>query len=421
MYKLNYNISLYLVVFFLFLCLKPIFAQTLSNFPYSALGVGEYDFNAQGMLSGMGYGVSAIRSSSFLNTSNPASYSALQNKLVIGELSTTGRHATLTQSGNIGNSNDFNVSRFAVGLKVSNFWGSSLGILPLTTVMYQIVDPKKISGSKQTIQSIYEGNGGLHQFYWGNGFRIGRHLSLGVQLNYIFGSINQIERVAYDVSNPILSYKKQTYLRNINFSYGLQYFTDISDKLHLSIALKYQSKRSLNASYNTSIISDGDTLSNESLQDNYFTIPDQYRAGFAITYDNKLTIDFDYISWRWNKLSVKNNNISYTNSNYYGLGLKWDPLGGETTYRGNLLKQLLFECGVGMNSSYLKISNEPINDFQFSIGTGIYNRKRNISLSTGVTIGQKGASYSGAIHKSYTNLYLTLVVRNLWFLTSKYR
>ena len=91
-------------------------SQQQPNFPYSALGVGEFDLNAQGMLSGMGYGVSAIRSSDFLNNANPAGYSALADKLVVGELSTVGRSANLESGGTTAKSSDFDLSRFALGL-----------------------------------------------------------------------------------------------------------------------------------------------------------------------------------------------------------------------------------------------------------------------------------------------------------------
>lgn len=393
--------------------------QTRPNFPYSALGIGEYDYHAQGMLSGMGYGVSAVRSNSYLNNANPASFSALQDKLVLGELSMTGNAATLQNDRTQARSSDFDISRFAVGLKANKFWGTSVGLLPVSTVDYQIVSPETTIGSGQTVNSTYEGNGGIHEFYWGNGIRIGRHLSLGAQLNYLFGSLNQTEKVGYDVSNPILSSTQQTFLRNLNFSYGLQFYTNLSDKLEMAVALQYMSKRDLQASYTLSVVSGNDTLSNQATQDKYFTIPDRYRGGIALTYAHKFTVDFDYIFDEWGKLSQKNKNVSLVNSTAYGLGIQWAPAGDETQYHYNILEQLMFEGGVNYNNSYLEISGKQVRDVSVTLGGGFYNRSRTVSLSMGLAIGEKEAPSSGLFTERYSNLYLNLVLRNIWFVRSK--
>lgn len=407
---------------FLLLALAPLArAQQLPNFPYSALGVGEYDYHAQGLLSGMGYGVSAVRSTNFINNTNPAGYSAFHDKLVLAEISATGRNATLENGQATSKSSDFNVSRFAIGVKVSKFWGSSVGLLPLTTVKYQIVAPKTITGSTQDVSSIYEGNGGLHQFYWGNGFRIGKHFSVGAQLNYIFGSINESEKTAYDISSPVMTATRQTYLRNLNFSYGAQFFSSIGKKLDFTLAMQYQSRRPLRASYTVNIINAfNDTLSTKNLSDNYFTIPDEYRGGIAFTYDQKLTVDFDYIFSHWNNETSNNSNVRLVNGNAYGLGLAWHPGGSEASFSDKALARMVFEGGMNYDNTYLQISGRQVRDISFSLGAGFSNRSRNISVSLGFAFGQKGNPAKGFITENYTNFYCSLILRNIWFIRDKY-
>lgn len=416
MIKYNYIIFICIILG----CSPAVSGQTLPNFPYSSLGVGEFDYHAQGMLSGMGYGVSAIRSRYYLNNANPASYSALQDKMVVGELSTTGRSANIRSQGSSGSSSDFNVSRFAVGIKVNKFWGSSVGLLPLSTVMYQIVSPRTLYSTSQKINTIYEGNGGLHVFYWGNGIRIGRHLSLGARLNYTFGSINRKEKIGYDVNTTLLSSTKQTFLRNINFSYGLQYFGKITEKLDMTIALKYRHQRDLKASYTMNVISGDDTLTSKEPDDNYFTIPSQYRAGIAFTYADRLTIDLDYIFENWKSLSIKNDNVTLVDSHSYGLGFQWKPGTGGKKFRNTLAQRLLFEAGMCYSRSYMEISGRPVSDVSFSFGGGLSNKGGNISLCMGLAIGRKGTTNSDLINENYTNLYCTLILRNIWFLRNRY-
>jgi len=411
---------LFATLFLLTTCLGAAVSQQQPNFPYSALGVGEFDLNAQGMLSGMGYGVSAVRSSNFLNNTNPAGYSALADKLVLGELSTLGRSASLQSGSSTGKSSDFNLSRFALGIKVAKWWGTSIGFLPVSRVDYQIVTDRSVSGTNQTFNSIYEGNGGLHEFYWGNGFRIGKHFSVGAQLNYIFGSINQIEKVGYDINTPILSSNQQTYLRNFNLNYGLQYYTNLSKKLYMSVALGYQGSRDLDATYDLTVFEGSDTLDSHASKKSYFTIPDQYRAGIAFTYNNSLTVDFDYIQEQWGGMPTDNANVVLKDSHAYGLGLQWVPAGGKETYKDNIFNRMLFQAGGNYNDTYLQISGQPIHDFSISFGAGLYSKSRNLSFSAGFAVGQKGAASSNFMTENYTNFYFSLILRNIWFVRQKY-
>lgn len=396
-------------------------AQVQPNFPYSSLGVGEFDNNSQGMLSGMGIGTSAIRSDNYLNNANPASFSAWAPKLVLGEASASGTAATLSTPEETSKSSTFNLSRFVLGFKVAKFWGTSAGILPLSNVSYQIVSPEQtIAGSAETVSSIYKGNGGLHEAYWGNGVSIGKHLSLGIQLNYIFGSINQMEQVGYDINTPILTATQQTYLKNVNLEYGLQYYTKISKQVDMSVGLQYQGTRQLRASYNISIISSEDTLSNQALEPNYFTIPSEYRGGIAFTFANKLTIDADYILQQWSKVPDKYNNVRLINSSVYGIGLQYRPWKQVITYEDKIIQRMLFEAGFVYDNSYLQINQQQVKDIGFAIGAGFYNRPRTVSVSMGLRFGNKGMQGANSINESYTQLYLNLILRNIWFVRQKY-
>lgn len=396
-------------------------AQVQPNFPYSSLGVGELDNNSQGMLSGMGISTSAIRSDNYLNNSNPASLSALAPKLVLGEASASGTSAVLSTAEESAKSSNFDLSRFVLGMKLAKFWGSSVGILPLSDVSYQIVSiPQSIANSAQTISSIFKGNGGLHEAYWGNGISIGKHLSLGIRANYIFGSINQIEQVGYDINTPVLTATQQTYLRNFNLQYALQYYTRISKEVDVSVGLQYQTDRQLHASYTTSIISGSDTLSNQVSEANYFTLPAEYRGGIAVTVDNKLTIDADYMLQQWGKVSPKNNNVRLVNSSVYGLGLQYRPWKQVITYQDKVIQRMLFEAGFVYDNSYLQINQEQVKDIGFSLGMGFYNRPRTVSVSMGLQFGNKGMQGANAINESYTRLSLNLILRNIWFVREKY-
>jgi hypothetical protein len=424
----NKNIQpVYMRILFLSLiitisCSVLVHAQVRPNFPYSALGIGQLNYNEDGILSGMGNSTSAIRSSQYLNNSNPASLSGLQNQLVILELSALGTSATLSNYTETASASDLTLNRFGMAFKISPWWGTGFGIFPVSTVKYQIEESQQltITGTPETYQSIYEGNGGLNEVYWANGWQIGKHFSAGLQLSYIFGAINDIEQVGYDINNPVLSADEQTYFRNFQASYGAQVFGKLSSKWGYTLGAVFQAKRQLKAQYDVSIVSGTDTLSNEIIQNNYFTLPVSYRGGIAITYDNRLTFATDYTFENWQNQTIRGNNVQLVNSTRYGIGAKYESNKYTETYNNNFLDRLMFEAGLNYNNSYLEISNQQLKDVNFSFGTGIYDKSHHFNLNLGFEVGEEFTPASNLISENYVNFYCTFILRDIWFAKRKF-
>lgn len=394
-------------------------AQTSPNFPYSALGIGEIQYNIPGQLDGMGNATTAMRSYDYLNNTNPAAFSALLNQSFIMEISGSGKSSSIVSNGESAHSSDFDFSKLAVGFKIGKFWGTSLGLLPLSSVNYYIVNQQPADGSQGNVNSIFEGNGGLHQFYWGNGFRIGKYFSVGIQAAYVFGSINQTEKVGADPENPLISATEQTYLHNLRLSYGLQFFHPLNKNWDITVGATYLSRRDLRAEYQTTIIENGDTvLQDDVTKSNYFTLPEQYRAGLAFTYNKKLTIAGDYTFEKWSPLQIKGNNVKLVNSHRYGLGVEWSKK--DVSYKNTLLDRMILHAGFSYNQSYIQLSGQQINDVNGSIGIGIPSKKRNMSVNLGLTIGQQGTLGRNAFLENYTQFNCSVILRDLWFIKRKY-
>lgn len=199
-------------------------AQNNSS-PYSVIGIGDIEESNFNRTTGMANTGLAYRSAHFLILNNPASYSALQNQFFIVEAGGRGKF-TNYYGNNLGSnstkqSRDFSVNRFSIGIKVNNWWGSSAGIMPYSTSNYSFSGKKIIQGTSVHTYADYEGSGGVNKVYWGNGFRIGKHFSVGVSASYLFGSLNQKETLAgSEVTDEIIT-TNNIFLRNLQWDMAL--------------------------------------------------------------------------------------------------------------------------------------------------------------------------------------------------------
>ena len=75
-----------------------------------------------------------------------------------------------------------------------NRWYLAVGLMPYSSVGYYFQSTEPLEGSPGSYySSTFEGNGGFSKLRLSNAFRILPSLSLGVNVNYVFGNITETE------------------------------------------------------------------------------------------------------------------------------------------------------------------------------------------------------------------------------------
>jgi len=92
----------------------------------------------------------------------------------------------------------------------------SIGLLPYTKSGYNIDIESAIEGSTDTYITRITGEGGLNKFYISSGYKIFKNFSLGVDISFLFGSINQ-EKQIYTGSYVSITSKISCFLYKILF------------------------------------------------------------------------------------------------------------------------------------------------------------------------------------------------------------
>lgn len=398
------------------------YAQVRPNFPYSSLGIGEINYNAEGMLSGLGNATSAVRSDQYPNNANVASLSGLQRQLVLLEAGATGTSASFKDNNSSASASYFSIDRFDMAFKFNNWWGSGFGLKPLSTVQYQIVQNQTYNGGTQSISTTIQGTGGLNEVYWGNGWKIGNHFSAGLKLSYIFGNITRSEIAGYDVNTPLLNSSEQDYYQNVHISYAAQVFGKLGSSWEYVLAGTYAPHQYLHAQRQMTVVSGVDTLAFGKAPMADFRLPDQYRGGIAFTYQHSLSFLLDYAYEDWGHATTAVNAVQMVNSTRYGAGIKYEPEQNYSVYARDWLHRIVAMGAFNYTNSYLQINNQQLRDINVSLGLGLYNAPHTLNLNLGVEIGQQGGpgSNSTLINENYVRLHMGIILRDLWFVKRKF-
>lgn len=415
MYLLTHNLFInkrnsFTALVFLFASIRAS-AQNVSS-PYSIIGIGDIESSYFNRTSGMASTGIAYRNNTSIILNNPAAISELQSQLFIAEISARGKFVTYSGK-NVPASltgKDFSVERLSLGIRVNKWWGSSVGLMPFSSSNYSFSGTKSLEGTTSTLPVEYDGSGGINRYYFVNGFRITKNLSIGVNTSFLGGSLTQQDTLISPDLSTALYTTKNIYIRDLYLEYGLQYHIPVTKKWDINIGATYAQKTALRAQA-TALVKDnfGDTLSNRVLANNFFTLPNTTGFGIALIKNKKLTFLADYRFQDWSSLNIRGNNYSLVNSSRYSVGVEYSKL---KDYMRISYETFNLQAGVYYNQSYLKINNEQINDEGFTIGAGLNSRRSSMSYNLSFEYGVRGSQ--SIIKESYTGFTIGISYKDFW-------
>ncbi len=388
-----------------------------TNSPYSILGIGDIETNYYNRTSGMANTGLAYRNDRYLINNNPASYTALQQQFFSFELSARGQFISYKGTpldGTSASGKDFAIKRISVATKINKWWGSAAGMMPYSTANYQFNSYKNIQGTNATIPVAYDGSGGVNQVYWSNAFEPVKHLSVGINAAYLFGSLSQTENLTTDGLATTLTTTRQVFLKNFNFTYGLQYYTPLTKKWDLSIGGIYAPGNNLAADATVVVSDNGTQLSNttDNEKNTSFKLANASGLGFSITKNKKYTFTGDYKYQAWSSTNYTGLNYSLKNSSRASLGFE---ISNKKSYFNNVLfEKNYLQAGVYYGQSYLAIKGQQLNEKGFTLGYGVNSKKNLLGCSIGLDVGQRGTQLAGLIKENYINFTFTVSYRDFW-------
>lgn len=404
-------------------------AQSVNTYsPYSRYGIGQIPTHGFASTRAMGGISQAVRNPYGINYLNPASYSAQDTMSFIldfGMESGATKYESSNQSFTNGSGG---IHHIAISFPVTKWWGASLGIVPFSQVGYKIKyyeqDPY-ILASIGRIKYYNSGSGGINQAYIGNAFKIFKNLSIGMNLSYLFGSLDYTNEIVYpeDKTNYANTVEKSSVIvKDIAFSSGAQYTAYINkvDNTYLVFGItvdnetNIRAKRKYFAEWKMSGYAD--TIAYKDSIYGGLSFPTNISVGVSYNHKNKLFTSLEYSTQDWSNANFFGVKQPLTNSQTYRMGVEYTPNRYDLK---SYLKRVQYRFGSHYTNSYLKLDSEQINEFGLSAGLG-FPLRNNTKFNVSFEWGRRGTVNNNLIRETYGLVNVSLSFYDFWFFKRKY-
>lgn len=449
-----------LAVFFLSVIIS-LQASAQENSPFSRYGLGDL-YPQQSILSrGMGGVSAAVSGGTAINTTNPSSYGFLAPLVKTSPLFVTYDVGisidarTLLSADPIAKykSTNFMPSYIQLGIPL-NRKGTALvfGLRPYSRINYSVADNKRIyyqDGTTDSVQNLYEGNGGLNQVFAGLGKRW-KNFSVGVNGGYQFGQKDISTKVAF-INDSVLYFKSNS--TDTSRYWGLFVSPGISGYFKLKeykdpktkVVHKYFLNIGGSGTFEQSLKSNKDItrqtiyydangapqqIDSISKQPNILgtiSIPISYNAGFQLqkTMDgaNKWSVGADYSSTQWTKYRYYGAPDQLSDAWQVRVGGEFcpNPLSGKSTWARSI-----YRAGFYTGRDYINADGNGYNVSAITLGASINIRNFNRQvpgqfsmLHLAAEIGKRGTNVNN-VTESFFKLSAGFSLSDIWFIKRKY-
>ncbi len=434
-------------------------AQTDISSPYSLFGPGIPTARQSVTFAGMGGSGVALSEPYRLNIANPA----LQAYLLDPVFEIGGRGTFSTYRTNLASvrNNAFSINNIGLSFPIKrNVWALSIGVVPFTTVGYDVISNSSNVDPELSYVAEYEGSGGISQAYIGTGYKIWNKvdsaknvssIAFGVNMNYNFGTIENNRKIYFpnDPTRLGFAFDESILVRDVSFNAGLHYHGNIIKRsltkgsyLKFMVGVVYDAGSNVrsqltNTAYNFRASANGlpfprDTLASNDGTKGTLTIPTRLTVGVAFDFvtnqRQRLRLAADYSVQQWSDFALSFDNsprdFNFRDSEKYSGGIEFTP-----SYTSlNLLKRIEYRAGFKYEKTSLNLRDTEIDDYGISFGLSVpFHYKRGITQSTfniSTEYGRYGTTNNGLIEEDYLRLYVgfsfTPNFRNKWFIQPKY-
>lgn len=419
------------LIAFTLLVSVSVFSQRAVSSPYSFFGVGE-EFKPrtveQVSMGGLG---AAYNSVYLLNLSNPAAnaylryttytFGLLNNDLTIKD--NTGSQSTTST----------NISYFAIGIPLGKKAGINLGVQPVSSVGYSLINRIYDSSDVLTEVTQFSGNGGLSRIYGSFGIFAVKNFSIGAEASFVFGSIDH--SVVNQRANVQLATKNEEIatVRGGDIKVGVQYKKELENKLQIDAGATFK----LSSTYNVTgreylfSLSTGfngveisrDTVYNEAL-DGKIMNPIETTVGVGIGKEDKWYAGAEY---EFHDAMTSDGYLDETSAAYRFGKSSRISIGGFYLPNLNALngywKRIKYSAGVRFEDTGLLVNGTgtgntftSIKDFGISFGLSFPLGRNLSSLNVGLEYGKRGTTDNNLIQENYFNARVSLSLSDLWFI-----
>ena len=430
----------------LFLFSVSLFAQPKDNSPYSRFGLGE-PINHSLSSAGFGGLSAAYIDPLHVNFLNPASLGNLVATTF--EVGMYAERSILKVDDQEAKTWTGNLSHVSLAFPMRNplsdllakkkrkfFWGMNIGLIPNTSVGYDI-QTESILTEGDTTRNSFQGTGGTNRLVWGNGVRY-KDFSFGLNISYMFGQLETLREVRFDnrVAAYNNSFQDDISVRGVQFTFGATYqmrldkevLNDGSIRSKKSIIFGLYANPASNFSTESTelriasnlILPGGDivdTLLNNTGVERDGKLPSEITLGVTYQVANKLRVGAEYQYSAWSNYENEAREEELYNSNRFAFGAEYSP--NSTSYN-NYFQRIRYRAGFYYREDPRL---EDFTQYALTVGLGlpvVLPRQKTSFVNLAVEWGRYDTS--GAIDENFVKMSLGFTLNDSgWFYKRKFR
>jgi hypothetical protein len=407
----------------------PLSGQFNTYSPYTRFALGDLAKQGFGQGQAMGGTGLAIHEGNRINHLNPASFSALDSTSVYFDFGANTFHNQY-QTENYSNTWwNMNLHHVAFASSMGKHLGVSAGIVPYSSIGYNIKQEYDDLTNGLAMDTYYQGEGGIMNFYVGTAVKLLDRISLGVTMNYLMGKLTRERQVEFPTHS---GYSKPSSMENINlrkpiFTLGLQYKEVFGKKFFFSVGGVYDFKANAQISndykvnnrfypedpayINDSVLINPNYVLDQDTSLNQLFFPQRMGVGFAIGIPHKLIFTGDFYKQDWTG-SMSGENFATTNATSMHFGIEYVP--DVETLRG-YHKMMSYRAGGYYSNSYLMVNGQQLEDYGITFGVGLPVKTLRSSINVAFTLGTRGTTEYNLVKENYGIITFNVTLHDLWF------
>lgn len=452
---LSVNLTTYRSILLVFVLFSFSALQAQENSPFSRYGLGDLYPQQTVAARGMGGTVAGFNNSQAINTANPASYGNIH--IVTFDVGVSIDQRTLKSASpkQTYSSANFMPAYVLLGtpLSAAHGWGFSFGMRPLSRINYSI--ETRTRNSVDSLQTLYQGTGGLTQGFIGIGKTWGKpgetSFSLGFNTGMEFGRkeistiINYVnDTVAYSKSNftSTATYKGFFFnpgvMLGLKLSEKLDKITKVRETYMLNLGASATLKHNLTASLNSVVetfdydangaIIPIDTIKLQTSLPGKINMPLTYTAGFMLSKllpafnINKWAIGADYSAGQWNDYRYYGQADQVMNNWMLHAGGEFTP----DPFALGLFNRATYRAGFYTGKDYINADGNEYNVKAFTLGMGFALKKfrgqydhQFTMINTAIEFGKRGDTKNN-VTENFFKFSVGFSLSDIWFIKRKY-
>ena len=351
-----------LFVTYIFVCLAlAAGAQNMTSSPYSRFAYGDLGDDTPNTFRGMGGVGIGMRSNKAINPLQPASY--------------TGCDSTT----------------FMFDLAGSVLW---------TTYVDASGRRNRANGA------TYAGEGGITEVYGGLSFNIMDWFAVGANVYYMFGEVSNYRALTFtEAGMQDVAMYSMLNVSSVRTRVGAQLFHTFDNQDAFAVGAVWEPQLPLRGKYTVVETSWGDTVQSGGAA---MKVPMQWGVGASYTWQQRLTLAFDYTYQGWGSVQTFSNQALRSRAIYAaGVEYRHNP------YGRNYVERVCWRLGAKLTDPYQK--NVEGKEIKVSIGVGFPLRNAGTVFNATVEYGHRGA----LLKEDYLKLTINAAINETWFFKRK--